>query len=62
MSIPGIPGLDQFEPEEDHSQSQYAGQTKYVDLKKEQEWRFEVALGKGIEVKVRCANEHPSHT
>ena len=53
MSIPGIPGLGQDEPDEDTSHGQ-VGQTKVVDLKKEQEWRFEVALNRSIEVKVQC--------
>ncbi|KAK5955420.1 Cleavage polyadenylation factor subunit clp1 [Knufia fluminis] len=51
MSIPGIPGLGQDEPELDNAQPQ-VGQTKTVDLRKEQEWRFEGAVGRGIEVKV----------
>ncbi|KAK5085395.1 Cleavage polyadenylation factor subunit clp1 [Lithohypha guttulata] len=46
-----IPGLDQDEPEEDIVRSQ-AGQVKLFELKKEQEWRFEVALGRTIEVKI----------
>lgn len=46
-----IPGLGQDEPEEDILHQQ-AGQVKLIDLHKEQEWGFEVALGKSIEVKV----------
>lgn len=51
MSIPGIPGLGQDEPEQEPRELQ-VGQTKIVDLRKEQEWRFEVALSRSIEVKV----------
>ncbi|KAK5081894.1 Cleavage polyadenylation factor subunit clp1 [Exophiala xenobiotica] len=51
MSIPGIPGLGQDEPDQEPTQLQ-VGQTKIVDLRKEQEWRFEVALARSIEVKI----------
>lgn len=47
-----IPGLSQDEPEEDVSQTT-VGQSRTIEVKKEQEWRFEVALGKTIEVKVQ---------
>jgi len=45
MSLPGL-GLD--EPEEDLTSSQ----TAQYDLPKEAEWRFEVAIGKYVQVKV----------
>lgn len=46
-----IPGLGQEEPEEETSRD-LSGLVKTVDLIKEQEWRFEVVLGKTVEVKV----------
>lgn len=46
-----IPGLGQDEPEEDIVRSQ-VNQVKVFELSKEQEWRFEVAIGKSIEVTV----------
>lgn len=64
-----IPGLGQDEPYEDTVQSQI-GQLKVDthEVQKEQEWRFEVAINRSIEVKVSlssrralmntiCANE-----
>lgn len=47
-----IPGLGQEEPDEEISR-ELSGQTvKVAELLKEQEWRFEVAAGKIVEVKV----------
>ena len=54
-----IPGLGQEEPEEEISHD-LTGQVKVVDLLKEQEWRFEVALGKIVEVKV-CVRMESMH-
>lgn len=47
-----IPGLGQDEPEEDVVRSQI-DQIKITELSKEQEWRFEIGIGKSIELKVR---------
>ena len=52
-----IPGLGQDEPEEDITQSQI-GQVKLIELKKEQEWRFEVALARAVEVKVSSPHHY----
>ena len=52
MSLPGLPGLGLDEPEE----TQVVETTQH-DLGKENEWRFEVAVGKYAQVKV-CSHEY----
>lgn len=48
-----IPGLGQDEPEEEFSRVGVPTEQIIThDLRKETEWRFEVAVGKSIEVKV----------
>lgn len=48
-----IPGLGQDEPEEELSRAGVPSeQTITHELRKETEWRFEVAIGRSIEVKV----------
>ena len=47
MSLPGLPGLGLDEPEEERPV-----ETTQHDLAKEHEWRFEVAVGKYVQVKV----------
>ncbi|KIV93579.1 hypothetical protein PV10_04783 [Exophiala mesophila] len=47
MSLPGLPGLGLDEPEEERPV-----ETTQHDLAKEHEWRFEVAVGKYVQVKI----------
>lgn len=48
-----IPGLGQDEPQEEYIPG-HVGQSRIDvhEIQKEQEWRFEVAISKSIEVKV----------